>query len=72
MVSKKKLVKWEEHIDHDWIEKKINGHAACYGFDTTHGIVTIDFIYGKSHFKIFWYNLILLIKFLVRHRRRCD
>ena len=57
---------WIPHVDSKWIDKKIGGHGGCYGFNTTKGIVIIDYIGGKNHIQLFWYNTILFVRFLVR------
>ena len=64
---KRYRTKWKEHVDYEWINKKINGHGGVYSFNKTNGIITISYIYGKNNIQLFWYNIILFIKYLIRY-----
>lgn len=55
-----------DHVDYDWITKKIDGHGGAYSYDSPDGKVTICSIFGKNRIQIFWYNLILYWKYLKR------
>ena len=62
----KREVKHKEHIDYKWIKNKINGHGGGYFYDKTDRIIIIDWIYGKNFIQIFYYNVRLFIKYLIR------
>ena len=64
---RKRKEEWVEHVDSKWIDTKIGGHGGGYTFDTVKGVATIDFIFGKNFLKIFWYNVILFVKYIIRN-----
>jgi hypothetical protein len=69
MKRKKKYSIWRRHVDCEWIDQKIEGHGGCYSFNSTRGLATIHFIFGKNKIQILWYNIILLFKYLARKMR---
>ena len=54
------------HVDYDWISKKIGGHGGTYSCYTNTGIIRIGYIGSTSKIKVFWYNVILFFKYLKR------
>jgi hypothetical protein len=69
--TKKRKFRWKEHIDYEWINKKIDGHGGVYSYKNPNGVIIINWIYGKNHIQIFWYNIILFIKYLIRITIKC-
>jgi hypothetical protein len=57
---------FRQHADYDWINKKVNGHSSVYGYKQPRGLAVIYGIYGKTRAQIFWYNVILLFKYVKR------
>jgi hypothetical protein len=73
-MSKLKRKHWQEypsHIDIDWMNSKVNGHGACFTWRNGRydGWARITWIYGKSWYKLAWYNLILWCKYIKRKAR---
>lgn len=62
-MKKKKIA---NHVDSDWINKKINGKGGCFSYNTAKGRARISYIGGTSKLKIAYYNFILLIKAIKR------
>lgn len=54
------------HIDHDWISKRVNGHGACYSYNSSNGLVFISWIYGVGRLRVFWYNIQLFFRYMKR------
>lgn len=55
-----------KHIDDSWITEKINGNSGGYSYNKPSGMVIIHWIYGRNHMQLFYYNMILLVKYLFR------
>ena len=57
-----------EHPDYKWAsEKWSKSHGAVFSY-TKGGPLRIDWIYNKSRLKLFWYNLILKIRWYKRNK----
>ena len=57
-----------EHPDYEWASKKwSNGHGAVFSY-VTGGPLRIDWIYNTNQLKLFWYNLILKIRWYRRNK----
>lgn len=54
------------HIDHDWISKRVNGHGACYSYNSSNGLDFISWIYGVGRLRVFWYNIQLFFRYMKR------
>ena len=57
-----------DNIDYEWANKKFNleNHGAVYTYNNKYSRLYIDSIYGKNKLQIFWYNIILLFRYLRR------
>ena len=58
------------HIDHDWISKRVNGHGACYSYNSSNGLAFISWIYGVGRLRVFWYNIQLFF-FSIHEKTVC-
>jgi hypothetical protein len=56
----------KKHIDARWIEGKIDGHGGGYTYSSAKGLAIIRFIGNKNCIQVFGYNVVLLLKYLVR------
>lgn len=56
-----------EEKDYEWADSKFNpdNHGAVYTFDYK-GRLWVDSIYGKNKLQIFYYNLLLRIRYFKR------
>lgn len=57
----------KEHVDSEWINKKIDGHGGSFSYNSYEGLVVIRYIGHKSRIQIFVYNVILFFKYLLRN-----
>lgn len=57
---------WREHKDSEWIKAKMQGRSGCYGYNKIDGPARIEYIYKKNKLVVFYYNIILFIKYLKR------
>lgn len=57
-----------DNIDYKWANEKFNPehHGAVYTYNDKYSRLHIDSIYGKNKLQIFWYNIILLFRWLRR------
>lgn len=55
-----------EHKDSEWIKVKMQGQSGCYGYNKIDGPAKICYIYKKNKLLIFYYNIVLFIKYLKR------
>lgn len=56
----------QNHIDDEWISKKINSNGGAYFYNNYNSLATIDYIGNKKGIIIFTYNVILFFKYLKR------
>jgi len=54
------------HVDKSWIYDKIDGHGGCFGCSDPYGLAKIDYIGNKNSLQVFWYNLILYLRYVKR------
>jgi len=54
------------HVDEGWINSKINGHGGSFSYDGVNSIIKIGYIGSTGRFKVWYYNLILLLKYVIR------
>lgn len=55
------------HIDSDWINKKIDGHGGAFTYNNKYSCAKIDYIGSTSSLRIFYYNIILWLKYVKRN-----
>lgn len=56
----------EEHPDYDYIIKKIGSHGGSFSYNDYNSVARIHNIYAKPRIFIFYYNVILLLRFYYR------
>ena len=56
------------NVDYKWANEKFNknNNGAIFTDSGKYGRLSIDYIYGKNKLQIFWYNIILLFRYLRR------
>lgn len=56
------------NVDYKWANEKFNknNNGAIFIDSGKYGRLSIDYIYGKNKLQIFWYNIILLFRYLRR------
>jgi hypothetical protein len=59
-----------EHIDYPWIKDKIDGHGGSCHYNSKYGTVSIGYIGSTSRVKVWYYNLILFGKYVLRQLRK--
>lgn len=57
---------WKEHKDNEWIKSKMQGRSGCYGYNKINGPARIGYIYKKSKLVVFYYNVVLFVRYLKR------
>ncbi len=57
---------WKEHKDNEWIKSKMQGRSGCYGCNKINGPARIGYIYKKSKLVVFYYNVVLFVRYLKR------
>jgi hypothetical protein len=55
-----------DHIDNDWILNKIGSHGGSHSYSSPSGLARIGYIGSTGKLKIWYYNLILLFKYIKR------
>jgi hypothetical protein len=59
-----------EHIDYPWIQSKIDGHGGSCHYNYKYGLVTIGYIGSTCRLKVWYYNLIIFGKYILRQLRK--
>lgn len=60
----------DRHVDHQWCMNKIDGHGGGIIYTRIPGFILFSYCGGKSRFTVMIYNLILIVRFLVRKASR--
>lgn len=55
-----------KHPDEEWISNKTNGHCGMWSCNGINTIAKIGSIYGKNKIQIFYYNMLLKIRYIHR------
>lgn len=58
------------HIDKDWIDDKFTGRSGACEYNGTTGYCKIEYIWQVPKIKIFYYNIILWIRYVKRNIKR--
>jgi hypothetical protein len=69
-MRKRKKPRNINHVDYEWINKKMGIRGGSYRYKSPRGLVTIEEIGDTNKPKIFYYNVVLLFKYFIRKLRR--
>ena len=60
--------RYNRHIDTDWILSKVGDGSSGYVYYTSarHGIAYIRYIYGVNKVRVYYYNIILYLRYIKR------
>lgn len=66
----KKPDEYKNHVDYEWFNKKVDGHGGSLGYSSVTGLAHIGYIGSTSRTKVFWYNILLYVKYLTRKLKK--